>query len=149
MQAVLGLGEEPNELCPSLSYTHRMYGFAGCLCLGLLLGILSWISVFQSNWVLFGLLMTASNLCAIGGSFFLAGPMKQVKRMFEETRMIATIVYIVTMVLTVLAAVIVKSGGIVIVCCIIQYAAMVWYGLSYVPYARSLVKNCFKAAVPV
>jgi hypothetical protein len=149
MQAVIGLGEEPNELCPSLSYTNRMYGFGGCLAMGFLLGILSWISALGRNWVLFGLLMTCSNLCAIGGSFFLAGPLKQLKRMFEETRLIATIVYGVTMILTILAAVVVQSGGLVIFCCIVQYGAMVWYGLSYIPYARSLVKNCFKSAVPV
>ncbi len=149
MQAVLGMTEEPNELCPTLTYTQRMYGFGGCLALGFLLGILSWISVLSSNWVLFGLLMTASNLCAIGGSFFLAGPVKQIKRMFEETRLIATIVYGVSMILTILAAVVVESGGLVIFCCIVQYGAMVWYGLSYIPYARSLVKNCFKSAVQV
>eukprot|EP00164_Ancoracysta_twista_P013183 GFYU01020962.1.p1 GENE.GFYU01020962.1~~GFYU01020962.1.p1 ORF type:complete len:155 (-),score=11.64 GFYU01020962.1:134-598(-) len=136
-----------NEICPSLSYEHRLYGFAGCLCLGIFMSILSWISIFQRNFTMFGILFTISNCVTIGSSMFLAGPTSQIKRMFSENRMIATGVYIVAMVLTLVAALVVQSGLLVIVCCIVQYLAMIWYALSYIPFARSMVKNCFSGAV--
>ncbi|EPY38553.1 hypothetical protein AGDE_05376 [Angomonas deanei] len=61
--------------------------------------------------------------------------------MFNEGRWIASAVYIVTMILTILAAVLLKNGIAVIFCCLIQYVAMWWYFLSYIPFARDCVKN--------
>ena len=142
-----GAEDEKNELCPTLTFQQRIYCFIGCLIFGFFLSILSWFAVFERKWTRFGILMTCSNITAIGGSMFLAGPMKQVKKMFEETRFIATGVYIAAMVLTVVAAFVLKNGAVVIVCCIIQYLAMVWYGLSYIPYARTVVKSCIGGAV--
>ena len=151
MSSIAGMNpmEEKNDLCPTLSYTHRIYGFAGCLVLGFVFAILSWIFIFKQQYVVFGILFTMSNFCAVGGSMFLCGPLKQVKRMFEDTRLIATIVYLASMVLTLVAAFAIKIPTLVIVCAIIQYLALIWYGLSYIPYARTAIKNCFKGAVQV
>jgi hypothetical protein len=140
-------GDEQNELCPSLSLKQRVIGFFGVLCLGFLFAILAWIAIFQKNYTQFGVFMTLSNVAAIGGSLFLAGPLKQCKKMFEETRWIATCVYLFMMIMTVVSALAIKSPALVIVCCILQYFAMIWYGLSYIPYARTMVKNCVKGAV--
>lgn len=144
--AALGF-EEPNDLCPTLTFQQRMYGFAGCLTLGVLFAFMSWVSFIKMNMVMFAMMVTMSNVVSIGGSFFLAGPRKQLQRMFEETRLIATIVYLVSMVLTVLVAVTLKIAGLVILCCIVQYGAMIWYGLSYIPFARNAVKGCLKGVV--
>jgi hypothetical protein len=142
-----GEQEEKNELCPTLTFRQRIYGFFGCLLLGFFFNMLSWMAMFQDKWTHYGVLMTCSNLSAIGGSMFLSGPKKQIQRMFEETRIIATIVYLVSMILTVVAAFTVKSPPLVITLSIIQYLAMIWYGLSYIPYARTVVKSCFKSMV--
>lgn len=139
--------DDKNELCPSLSYEYRLYGFVGCLGIGIFLSILSWIAVFQGNFILFGILFTIANITSISSSLFLAGPTTQIKRMFDEGRIVATGIYLLAMVLTILAAVIAKSGPLVIVCCVIQYLAMIWYGLSYIPFARTLVKKCFGGVV--
>ena len=139
-------GEDENELCPTMTFQQRIYGFGGTLGVGFICAILAWISVFNKNWPQFGIFITFSNVCAIGGSMFLAGPKKQAKRMFEETRWIATTVYFVAMVATLVAALVIHQGWLVIICCIFQYLAMIWYGLSYIPYARTLVKSCFKTA---
>eukprot|EP00744_Colponema_vietnamica_P001508 GILI01002490.1.p1 GENE.GILI01002490.1~~GILI01002490.1.p1 ORF type:complete len:150 (-),score=22.23 GILI01002490.1:168-617(-) len=141
--------DDKNDLCPSLSYEYRLYGFIGCILISIFLSILSWVAVFQGNFVLFGIVFTMASLCSIGSSMFLAGPMTQVKRMFDEGRIIATGIYLVAMVLTVVAAVVVKSGPLVIVCCIIQYCAMIWYALSYIPFARTAVKKCFGSAIDI
>ena len=139
-------GEDTNEMCPTMSFQQRVYGFVGCLILGAMLGTMSWVAAFRKEWVLFGVFITMSNLSAIGGSMFFAGPVKQFKQMFAETRWIATSVYLLAMVLTIVAASI-HSPPFVICMCIIQYFAMLWYGLSYIPYARTLVKNCVKGMV--
>jgi hypothetical protein len=139
-------GEEPNELCPTLSFQSRVYGFATCCLLGAFMGVLSWSCILRREWTLFGIFITGSNLLNIGGSMFFAGPVKQFKNMFAETRWMATTVYVLAMVLTIVAAALHKPPF-VIVMCVIQYFAMVWYGLSYIPYARTLVKNCISSAV--
>lgn len=140
-------GEDENEMCPKLSFTHRIYGFLACLILGVLCGILGWISIFNKNYVQFGIFITFSNISALGGTFFLAGPMKQFNKMKDETRWIASLIYVVMLILTLVAAFAIKVAWLVILCCILQYFALVWYGLSYIPYARTVVKNCCKGAV--
>eukprot|EP00759_Apiculatamorpha_spiralis_P038750 PhF_6_TR37836/c0_g1_i1/m.56318 len=139
-----GSDDERNELCPTLSYTQRAYGFFGCLAVGFFLSILSWIAVFKKEWIMFGVLATISNITALASSCFLAGPWSQIKKMFEETRLIATIIYFIAMILTLVAALALQSGPLTIVACIFQYLAMVWYGLSYIPYARTAVKSIVK-----
>jgi hypothetical protein len=139
--------EEPNDLCPSLTFQQRLYGFGGCLVLGIVFAIMSWISFMTTNFVMFAIMITMSNISSISASLFLAGPTKQLKSMFEETRLIATIVYLVSMVLTIFVAVVLKIGILVILCCIVQYCAMIWYGLSYIPFARNAVKSCLKGVI--
>lgn len=147
LSAVMGAGEEANELCPSLSYTQRLYGFAACLVLGLVFAFMSWMAFVGMNMLLFAMMVTLSNVSSISGSLFLMGPKKQLQKMFEETRLIATIVYLVSIVVTILVAVTIKSTALVIICCIVQYCAMLWYGISYIPFARDAVKGCFKGVV--
>lgn len=139
--------DEQNELCPSLTFKQRIIGFFCTLCLGVLFGIIAWVTIIQKKYVEFGIFMTLSNITALGGSLFLAGPVKQVKKMFEETRWIATTVYLLMLIMTLVAAFAIKSPPLVIICCILQYLALIWYGLSYIPYARTVVKNCVKGAV--
>jgi hypothetical protein len=40
-----------------------------------------------------------------------------------------------------------KMIALCIIFSIIQYLAMIWYGLSYIPYARNIVKSCCKTTV--
>ena len=103
--------------------------------------------MFDKNWTQFGIFITLANVTTLSGSCFLAGPMTQIKKMFAETRWIATSVYLVAMIMTIVAAVAIKSPPLVIVCCIFQYLAMIWYGLSYIPFARNAVKACVRGAV--
>lgn len=79
---------------------------------------------------------------------FLFGPWRQMKNMFAGKRIIATLVYLITLIATLVVAIVVKSVPLVIVMIIIQFIALVWYTLSYIPYARNLVCNaitgCFR-----
>ena len=76
---------------------------------------------------------------------FLVGPIKQCKNMFDSTRIIATGVYLGLMVLTLVLAFTLgrPAAGACLVCVCLQWIALMWYSLSYVPYARAGVNQCF------
>ena len=136
-----------DSLFPALSWTQRAYGFFGCLAVSFILSFLSWIAVFRRNWGGYGILFVFSHLTSIGSSCFLSGPARQVKFMFHKKRLLATLVYFCSMILTLVAALVLHSGFLTVLCCIIQYLAMMWYGLSYIPYGRTVVKTCVQGMV--
>jgi len=78
---------------------------------------------------------------AICSTAFLVGPMRQLKMMMNPNRLIATIVYVLALALTLVAAFLIKSQLLVLVAVIIQFCALVWYCLSYIPFARQLLSG--------
>lgn len=137
---VSGGGE---SMCPSLSYQTRIQGFIGCCVLGFVLSIVGVILIFFGNTLGFGLLYTLGSLTAIGSTFFLRGPLSQLKSMFKETRIIATIIMLLMLVLTLMAALWWGNAVLVLLFCILQFLAFAWYSISYIPFARDAVKKCF------
>lgn len=133
--------QEDDSICPSLSFKQRMIGFAICLSFAVLMEILAIVMLFQQDYVTFGVINTIANIFALSSTLFLSGPKKQVKKMFDETRRIATVVYLLTMVLTFVVALALKIAWLVILMVFIQYMAMLWYSISYIPFARDAVKK--------
>lgn len=132
----------------TLSWETRLYGFAGCVIFGFLLGIFSIFTILQP--VKYAVLYTTGNVLSLCGMMFLAGPAKQCKSMFMEKRIVATLVYLASMLLTL---VVVFAWGkakgyrlvpVILLLLAFQFCAMVWYTASYVPYARWMIKNCFR-----
>ncbi|XP_064014296.1 vesicle transport protein SFT2A isoform X4 [Pogoniulus pusillus] len=74
---------------------------------------------------------------------FLMGPVKQLKAMFEPKRLIATIVMLLCLLLTLCAVFWWNKKGLAVLFCILQFLAMTWYSLSYIPFARDAVIKCF------
>jgi len=70
------------------------------------------------------------------------GPIKQIKKMFESTRIIASIVFLICVVMTLVSAIAIKIAGLVLLFVILQFLALIWYTLSYIPYARDAIKRC-------
>lgn len=64
---------------------------------------------------------------------FLMGPTKQVQRMFEQKRLLATCVYISSIIATLVVAFTISSGPLCLICLIIQTAALLWYCLTWIP----------------
>lgn len=135
-----GITDSQESLCPSLNFKQRLQGCGVCCGFGLICLLLSWVTVFLAQYVFFGILFSLGNLSILGGTFFLAGPVRQFKSMFSEGRWIASVVYIVSMVLTIVFAVVLDSGILTIIMSIVQLAALGWYILSYIPFARDAVK---------
>ena len=100
--------------------------------------------IFLGHPKRFTLFYSLSALCSMGSSLFLMGPVAQLKSMFDPTRVLATSVYIGSVICTLLAAILAKSIILVLLMLIIQFIALAWYCLSYVPYGREMVLSCFQ-----
>jgi hypothetical protein len=59
--------------CFSLTKKQRLYGFAGCFVLGLLLSIFSSFYVWTGQFPQFGVCYTAGNIIAIFSTAFIIG----------------------------------------------------------------------------
>jgi hypothetical protein len=136
---------DDESLCPSLSYKQRIIGFIVCLGIGIVMEVIAFVTLFNQQYVEFGVINTIANCFALGSTFFLTGPKKQLKKMFEQTRIIATIVYLITLVGTFVVALWLKIAWLTILMVIVQYIAMIWYSISYIPFARDAVKKCITA----
>uniref|UniRef100_G3X3W8 Vesicle transport protein n=1 Tax=Sarcophilus harrisii TaxID=9305 RepID=G3X3W8_SARHA len=131
---------------PSLSWGTRIKGFAACFAIGIVFSLMGtfllWVP--RKGLVLFAAFYTLGNIASLGSTIFLMGPMKQLKRMFEPTRLIATIVMLLCLALTLCSAFWWHNKGLALIFCILQSLALTWYSLSYIPFAR--YKPCFGPA---
>lgn len=62
--------------------------------------------------------------------------------MFKPIRIVATIVYILSMALTLFCAFGLKMVAPTILSIVIQMCAMIWYCVSYIPYGQEMLKSC-------
>ena len=139
-----------DESCPKLTYNQRLTGYVLCMCVAFLLTIGSLIrlkALIQGDPAPFVIYFTFGNLCAIASSFFLSGPKAQCKKMVDRTRRIATAFYLLTIFFTFFVAFYedVPDGarvGIIILCVVVQWLAMLWYTISFIPFARDWVCLC-------
>ncbi|CAL8359357.1 unnamed protein product [Boreogadus saida] len=128
----------------TLNYSTRVKWFVICFAAGVLCSILGAALLFLPGGIkLFAVFYTIGNVAALSSTCFLMGPFKQLKRMFEPTRLIATIVMLLCLALTLCAAFWWKKNLLAIIFCIMQFLAMTWYGISYIPFARDAVMKCF------
>ncbi|KAL1352959.1 hypothetical protein HN51_016927 [Arachis hypogaea] len=132
------LGEASGGLC-SLSPTQRIYGFAACLIAGLACMLLSMI-VFAKP-IKFALLFTFGNVLAVGSTAFLLGPAQQLGMMFDTARVFATAIYIGCVVIALICALLIHDKLLTIIAIIIEIGALIWYSLSYIPFARRMVSE--------
>ncbi|XP_053310224.1 vesicle transport protein SFT2B-like isoform X5 [Spea bombifrons] len=81
----------------SLSFGTRIKAFIACFVTGIVCSVMGtcllWVPI--KGTILFAIFYTLGNISSIGSTIFLMGPMKQLKRMFESTRLIATVVMLV------------------------------------------------------
>ena len=94
---------------------------------------------------------TVGNMLELSSTAFLMGPRTQLKRMTSPTRFGAAIVYVGAMIATLFSALMLPSlthwptnvvALIVVACIVVQFLAMFWYALSYIPYGRRACRAC-------
>ncbi|XP_058097532.1 uncharacterized protein LOC131242719 isoform X1 [Magnolia sinica] len=131
-----------NREC-TLSTQQRLYGFATCLVSGLACTLLSMLVFF--NPIKFGITFTFGNLLALGSTAFLIGPKRQVTMMLDPVRIYATAIYIASMIIALFCALYVHNKLLTLLAIILEFGALVWYALSYIPFARSMVSKVMVA----
>ncbi|XP_061063038.1 vesicle transport protein SFT2A [Eubalaena glacialis] len=127
----------------SLSFNTRLKWFAICFVSGVFFSILGTGLLWLPGGIkLFAVFYTLGNIAALASTCFLMGPVKQLKKMLETTRLLATIVMLLCFILTLCAALWWHKKGLALLFCILQFLSMTWYSLSYIPYARDAVIKC-------
>ncbi|WWC72056.1 uncharacterized protein I206_106016 [Kwoniella pini CBS 10737] len=123
-----------------LTRTQRIGGFAACYVGGLGVSLLGAILLFLGATGAFATLFGVGAILSLLGTGFLIGFKTQLEKMFKPVRIIATILLFISIIMTFISA-FVLPAILCIVFVIIQYLAFLWYSLSYIPYARTLVKG--------
>ena len=139
-----------DSCCPSLTLKQRLYGFLICATLGFILDLLSFgmlLSLISGNLKRFALPYTFGVLLSLGSTFFLIGPLRQLKRMFARKRFWVALVLVLSIIATLVCGLTMKKpwGPVtVLTCIIIQWSAFIWYSLSYIPFGRKIAKKIIK-----
>ena len=135
--------EENNSLFPKLSLKQRLIGFGVCFGFGLLFQMMAVSSVFGAllgRTEKFTFFLTFSLILYTLSTFFLIGPKKQLKNMFDESRRAASVVFLCSLILTLIFMYLLKIKILAVVCVVAQSCSFVWYVLSYIPYGRDCVR---------
>eukprot|EP01063_Lacrimia_lanifica_P037874 TRINITY_DN791_c0_g7_i1.p2 TRINITY_DN791_c0_g7~~TRINITY_DN791_c0_g7_i1.p2 ORF type:complete len:213 (+),score=47.36 TRINITY_DN791_c0_g7_i1:80-718(+) len=145
-----GLMDEVGESM-SLTWKQRLQMFAGFMvmswcCYGLAIFFAPMIAVMPKKFAFF---FTAANFFGIASTAFLVGPWKQLRSMGEHNRQLVSLVYLTSMTMTLTAAVHWRNSALVIFFCAVQVASLVWYSLSYIPYARHVAAYALGPAAKV
>jgi len=140
--------DEFNKQC-TLSYRSRIIGFAIFMSIGVILAVIAAFMVFDiaDHPAKFAVPYTLGTICSLLSTIFLWGPMKQLKAMFDKTRIITTVFLLLSIVATLIAAFVSGNVAAVVICVIVQCLAFIWYGISFIPYARTAILKCCKSAV--
>ena len=105
------------SICPSLKLKTRIYGWGICLCIGFLLSLLSSgaiKSIAQGKIIKFTVLYALGTITSLSASMFLWGPKAQCKSMFDKTRRITTIVFLLCLVLVITSAVLTATEVLIV-----------------------------------
>ncbi|KAG7945606.1 hypothetical protein I3843_15G160800 [Carya illinoinensis] len=82
-----------------------------------------------------------------GSTGFLIGPKRQVAMMLDPVRIYATAIYLASMIIALFCALYVHNRLLTLLAIILEFGALIWYSLSYIPFARSMVSkvmvSCF------
>ncbi|KAF5192231.1 Vesicle transport protein [Thalictrum thalictroides] len=131
-----------NRNC-TLSRQQRLYGFATCLVAGLACTLLSMLVFF--NPIKFGITFTFGNLLSLGSTAFLIGPKRQVTMMLDPVRIYATAIYLASIIIALFCALYVHNKLLTLLAIMLEFGALVWYSLSYIPFARTMVSKMMTA----
>ncbi|KAJ1344454.1 hypothetical protein BSLG_001014 [Batrachochytrium salamandrivorans] len=103
----------------------------------------STFALFSGGLALFALFFTFGNVVSLIGTGFLIGFVSQFKKMFDASRWVATCIFLASLALTLVFAFVVKIAFLTLILCVFQYLALLWYSISYIPFARDVVKSFF------
>ena len=131
--------DENDSIFPSLSLKERLIGFGICFGLGLLFQFMSMgsiLGVLLGRPNKFAFLYTCGNIISIFGTFFLVGPKRQLKNMANPYRRKASIVFVSSIILTLVSLYVLHSRILTIIFVLVQFGSYIYYIMSYIPYGQ-------------
>eukprot|EP00386_Alphamonas_edax_P007899 GDKI01026139.1.p1 GENE.GDKI01026139.1~~GDKI01026139.1.p1 ORF type:complete len:177 (+),score=14.84 GDKI01026139.1:68-598(+) len=135
---------------PSLTYYERIMGFTACFLAGTIIWLFSFGSfteMLTGNPSRFALTYTLGNVISLFSSCFLVGPMQQLKNMSDKNRRMASMLYVGSLIGTLVLCFTYPISLLIIILVIAQFVAMSWYTLSYIPFGRSVARRLLVALV--
>jgi hypothetical protein len=133
---------EEGQWFEGMSWTMRLQGFVLFTALGAFSSMMGWLALSTGYMWKYSVLTTLGQVMSICSTVLLMGPKKQLESMFDITRRDATFVYLASMVMTLFVAFATRSAVLCALCGIVEYSALIWYSLSYIPYGREMAKSC-------
>ena len=133
--------------CPKLTRGQSLLGFALCFLFGGLLSLSalgSLPSLLLGNPAPFAFKYTFGNLLSLGSSSFLVGPSKQLRDMLAPERRKASLLYLGSLFGTLTSVFVLKWQIVSFAFVVLQFCALTWYMLSYVPYGQVCLKRVLK-----
>ncbi|KAJ3323916.1 hypothetical protein HDV06_000892 [Boothiomyces sp. JEL0866] len=136
-----------DDMCGGFKLTRiqRFQAFGVCFGAGFLISFFATFSLWTAQFGLFAVLYSIGNIISLMATGFLIGFTKQFKKMFDETRRTATIVFLSSLVITLICAFVLQIAILTLIAALVQFLALLWYSLSYIPFARDGVKGMFKS----
>lgn len=126
-----------------MSYKTRLLGWLACSITGWLISLIVSFVFVLSNFdvVAFALLYSLGQILNIAGSCFLSTPSGHLKAMGKKHRIIPSILYILSIIVTIVVAVATNIKGLVFLFLIIQVVAYYWYTISFIPFGQKIIKK--------
>lgn len=124
-----------------LSYQQRLTAFFMSLGIGVLFIVFAVLSapavvVMPKKFAFF---LTVGNIFCLMSTVFLVGISYQFRVMFEANRLVAASFYSGSVVLTLVCALWLQTSTGCIIFAVVQVVCLLWYALSFIPYARYTV----------
>jgi hypothetical protein len=135
-----------SQLFASMTYRQRLLAFAATFAFGLFCEFLA-VTVFLLRPTKFAKLYTLGNIALFASTRFVVGWQRQLRNMADPSRAVASVVFVLAMLLTLYCAVFLQRLGVTLLCTIVQTAAGVWYGASYVPFAQRCLRRTAQSIV--
>lgn len=138
-------------LCGDLSYKTRIIGWLACSIVGFVLSLVICLVFVLSNFnvAAFAILYSLGQILNIAGSCFLSTPSGHLKDMKKKSRIIPSIVYVLSIILTIVVAVVTQIKGLVFLFLVIQVFAYYWYTISFIPFGQKILKKTCECCIDV
>ncbi len=149
--SLLNDNQSEESLFPNLTLRRRIIGWLTCYALGMCLTFLSFGSL--ALLVLgrprrFALLYTAGNLLSLASTTFLVGPQKQWSRMWEQRRIVSSLIFFFCLFFTLVLCISRPERTLLIFLSVVcQGLALLWYSLSFVPFGQATVGRVVSSLV--
>ncbi|OHS99517.1 Vesicle transport protein SFT2B [Tritrichomonas foetus] len=135
-------GDDKEDNCLNMSFKTRLIAGGICIGCGILLSFLSFISI--SSPTTFAIFYTLGTICAIGGSFFIAGPKTHIKALKFMPHAISTGVLVACIIMVFISALAIDSMILSILFVIGELIAVFFFTATLKETTWAIVKNFLK-----